>query len=479
MTFYFYDLETSGLDPRWHRIMQFAGQRTDQNFKPIGDPDNFLVRLTPEILPDPRAVLVTAITPQQTLQEGITELELVRFLDKEVFTKDTTALGFNSIRFDDEFMRYTLYRNFYDPYEREWSDGRSRWDIIDLVRMMRALRPEGLQWPQKEDGMPTNRLEELTKANNIEHDAHDALADVQATIAIAKKIKKAQPQLFDHLFKLKNKKEAEKLLDSKKPQPVVHSTGKYSSEHLKTSVVWPLATHPTNQNAILVFDLRRSPLEFFDKSAEELAYLAFTPWQELASKDLNRLPVKAIHLNRSPAIAPLGVLDKASQERISLSLEQIRAHQQEIAKAPEFASLVAEAFAKRDPLTNEDADAALYDGFISDSDKHRLIRIQQLDISKIAQQTPEFTDKRLLQLWPRFKARNDLAMSDDESTQWEQWRAKRLIDGQRGLSIDQYQKQLEELYSQADDQQKFLLEELSLWAESIIPFENETLFDDA
>src|SRR5476649_2087312 len=99
MNFYFYDLETSGFNPRGARIMQFAGQRTDMNLQPIGEPDNLLIKMTADILPEPDAVLIHGNTPQKTIAEGISEAEFAKYLATKVFTPDTIAVGFNNIRF--------------------------------------------------------------------------------------------------------------------------------------------------------------------------------------------------------------------------------------------------------------------------------------------------------------------------------------------------------------------------------------------
>ncbi len=156
-TFFFYDLETSGLNPREDRIMQFAGQRTTLDLEPIGEPVNVLVKMTDDALPSPAAINVTKITPQDTLRDGISEAEFCKYITEEIFVPNTIAVGYNTVRFDDEFMRAILWRNFYDAYEWEWKEGRSRWDILDVVRLTRALRPEGIEWPFTEDGRATNR----------------------------------------------------------------------------------------------------------------------------------------------------------------------------------------------------------------------------------------------------------------------------------------------------------------------------------
>ena len=205
-TFFFYDLETSGLNAREDRIMQFAGQRTDLNLNKIGDPVNILVKMTDDTLPSPQAIMVTKITPQSTLADGLTEAEFCQYLTDEIFTENTCVVGYNSVRFDDEFMRHLFWRNFRDPYEWQWADGRSRWDLLDVVRLTRALRPEGINWPVV-DGKATNRLELLTKENGISHEhAHDALSDVEALISVTKLIKEKQPQLYDYLYKIRGKR---------------------------------------------------------------------------------------------------------------------------------------------------------------------------------------------------------------------------------------------------------------------------------
>ena len=157
-TFFFYDLETSGFSARDDRIMQFAGQRTAMDLTPIGEPVNILVKLTDDILPSPDAIMVTGITPQATLGDGYSEKEFCDILMSDVFTPGTIAVGFNNVRFDDEFIRHTLWRNFFDPYAWAWSDNRSRWDMLDVVRMTRALRPDGITWPVDGDGKAVNKL---------------------------------------------------------------------------------------------------------------------------------------------------------------------------------------------------------------------------------------------------------------------------------------------------------------------------------
>ncbi|MBQ3433013.1 exodeoxyribonuclease I, partial [Candidatus Saccharibacteria bacterium] len=314
-TFFFYDLETSGLNQRADRIMQFAGQRTDMELNPIGEPVNILVKMTDDALPSPGAIMVTKITPQKTLEDGISEAEFCQYAMEEVFTPGTIAVGYNTVRFDDEFMRATLWRNFYDPYEWEWKDGRSRWDMPDVVRLVRALRPEGIEWPFTENGKATNRLELITAMNGLKHEhAHDALSDVYATIAVARLIREKQPKMFEYMLMMRDKKQVARLVNLENPQPFVYASGRYAAEFNKTTVVVPIA--PGRNGNVLVYDLRYDPNQLLDGSLFPI--------------------VKELCLNKCPAVAPVTVLEMADGwSKIGLTPEVVRENLEKLRNHPE------------------------------------------------------------------------------------------------------------------------------------------------
>ncbi len=465
-TFFFYDLETSGLSARDDRIMQFAGQRTDKDFAPIGDPINALVRLSDDTLPSPEALFVTGITPQQTVADGYTEAEFAKLLTEEIFTPDTIAVGFNSIRFDDEFVRHFLWRNFYDPYEWSWKDGRSRWDILDVVRMTRALRPEGIEWPVTEDGKATNRLELLTRLNGVDHyKAHDALSDVIATIEVARLIHTRQPQLFEYLLKLRDKREVMKLVNLDDKKPFVYTSGRYDAEHDKTTVAFPL-TAGRNGN-VVVYDLRYDPTPFIAMDQKQLASVLFASWEERQAEGFQKLPVKELQYNRAPAVAPLGVLEQAGGwERIHLDVATIEAHKKILLEAAHFAENIRTVLEGRPEFKKSpDPEAQLYDGFVGDRDKIRIETVRNASERELADFHPNFDDERLVPLLLHYKARNyPASLSEDEVGQWESWRAGRIQTALPG-----FMKSLAKLSQNATDDQQFILQELQLWAESVMP----------
>ncbi|MDB5166821.1 MAG: Exodeoxyribonuclease [Candidatus Saccharibacteria bacterium] len=471
-SFFFYDLETSGFSPHADRIMQFAGQRTDTKLQPIGEPVNLSIKLPPDVLPSPDAILITGITPQSTLADGLTEVEFLRYFYDEIATPDTCFVGYNTVRFDDEFMRCLNYRNFYDPYEWQWQDGRGRWDLLDVVRMTRALRPDGINWPMTEDGKPTNRLELLTKENGLAHEhAHDALSDVYATISIAQLIRDKQPKLFDWLYQTRTKKAVQDVVEG--GQPFVYTSGKYPAEYEKTTAVWTICQHPGRQGA-LVYDLRHDPTPYLAMDIDQIV----DAWRWKKDREDQPLPIKSLQYNRCPAIAPLGVLDAPSQQRLKLSLDTIQKHVTILKQARGFSERLCKALEvldderSRNYVTDQPADARLYDGFCPEGDKaiQRAIRAAQpaeLNVDQFS-----FKDKRFRELLPLYKARNfSSAMTEEEQLEWEAYRSKKLFGGGQNSQLAKYFARLQELAARPEltADQQYLLEELQLYGQSVMP----------
>lgn len=465
-SFFFYDLETSGLDPRKDRIMQFAGQRTDINLKPIGEPINVMVELADDTLPSPYAVLVTGITPQQTKEEGYSEADFAKMLQDSVFTPDTIVVGYNSVRFDDEFIRHLFWRTFQDPYEWSWKDGRSRWDMLDVVRMTRALRPEGIEWPFDDKGGETNRLELLTKVNGLVHEkAHDALSDVEALIDVTRLIRTAQPKLFEYLLKLRDKREVQTLVNVDNKRPFVYSSGRYAKEHHKTTVAFPLTT--ARHGNVLVYDLRHDPTQFISLTEKDLAARLFADYETRKADGFVPIPVKELAYNKCPAVAPLGVLaENDGWDKLGLTQSVIARHQKVLLEAPDFAERVRSVFESRPEFAKQvDAEAQLYDGFVSDRDKMRIAAVAKATRNELADMHPQFDDERLEPLLLRYKARNfPTTLGADERELWEQWKDARLQ-----AAMPAYLKALQDISQKGTSESKqFLVEELKLWAESIV-----------
>jgi exodeoxyribonuclease-1 len=469
-TFFFYDLETSGLNPREDRIMQFAGIRTDLDLNPIGEPYNILVKLNDDTLPSPDALMVTGITPQETQADGYSEAEFAKLLMEEVFTPGTISTGFNSIRFDDEFIRALFWRTFHDPYAWSWRDGRSRWDLLDVVRMTRALRPEGIVWPVV-DGKASNRLELLTNENGIDHlKAHDALSDVEALIAVTKLIKTKQPKLYEHLFAYKDKKMVQKLVNLESKQPFVYVSGRYDAAYEKATVAFPLTTG--KHGAVVVYDLRHDPTPFLNMSLNDLQKRFYANWDDRQKDDYVAIPIKELQYNRAPAVAPLGVLEQQDGwQRLSLSEDVIKKHKSILLSSPSFAENIRSLIeAKPEFKKLHDPEAQLYDGFVNDSDTLRIEKVRTSNEQQLADLQPGFIDERLSGLLLHYKALNyPKSLAEDEVAAWESWRSNRIK-----AMLPGFVKRLNEIAAtNPDDSKQFILQELQLWAESIVPIDED------
>lgn len=427
-TFLWHDYETTGADPRRDRPAQFAAIRTTLDLEPVGEPVSFFCRPATDVLPHPEACLITGITPQRMQRDGVVEAEFAARVNEEMAEPGTCNVGYNSLRFDDEFTRNLLYRNFHDPYEREWKDGNSRWDLIDLARMSYALRPDGIEWPRREDGSPSFRLEHLAGANRIaQARAHDAVSDVEALIGLARLMRVRQPRLWEFYFALRRKQRAFELLDVARMTPLLHVSSRYPANRGCIAIVAPLAEHPTQPNAVIAYDLDTDPADLLQLDAGEIADRVFTPRADLP-EGVERIPLKAIHANRSPALAPLGVLKGVDLARIALDPERAQANLARLRGADGLAAKVQRVFATvRTPATTTDPELALYEGFPSDADKRLFRAVRETPPEQLGSRAFPFRDPRYPELLFRYRARNWPETLDAiEHERWEGFRRRRL-----------------------------------------------------
>ncbi|MDO6512817.1 exodeoxyribonuclease I [Neptuniibacter sp. 2_MG-2023] len=482
LTFFWHDYETFGVDPKRDWPVQFAGIRTDENLNIIEEPVMFYCKPSDDQLPHPEACLVTGITPQKAMDEGVCEADFFAQIMEQLGRPGTCGVGYNSIRFDDEVTRYGLYRNFYDPYAREWQNGCSRWDIIDMLRLTRSLRPEGINWPVYEDGSQSLRLEDLTKANNIDHGhAHDALSDVYATIAMAKLVREKQPKLFDYLQKNRSKQAIQAQLDPISHKPVLHISSRYPVQHGNAAIVAPLATHPVNKNGVLVWDLRYNPEPLMNLPVEEIRRLLYTKHTDLNEND-PKIALKQVHVNKCPIIAPAGMLNKDEAAKLEIDGDTCRTHLQMLRNFTGLSSKIADIYSESPFEAESDPDMMLYSGgFFSPTDRKLMDQVRMASPSELAEIDLPFQDGRLEEMLQRYKARNcPSVLTHEEQMQWESYRRRKLIKGENGhLTMEQFYNRLNELYTEhnQDEIKQHILEELSVYAEAIYPMEEE--FDEA
>lgn len=472
-TFFWHDYETFGKNTRTARPAQFAGIRTDADLNEIGTPIEIFCQPAPDFLPEPEACLITGITPQHCLRNGLPENEFAEQILQALSEPNTIGVGYNTIRYDDEITRFMFWRNLIDPYAREWQNGCGRWDIIDLARVTYALRPDGIEWPRNEQGNVSFRLTDLTAANSIAHEgAHDALVDVRATIALARLIKQKQPRLFDFYFNLRQKDHVndEIGLHLNPCQPFVHLSSMFPAERAHLALVFPLALHPTNKNEIIVWDCAFDPSELFELDAAQIQQRMFTRAQDLPA-GMARLPIKTIHTNKSPVvIRNLKVLNEDAQKRCQLDLALNLKHAHIAADKVlhhDLTPIWRDVFA-REFADDGDVDEALYSGFVGNTDRRLLNQLRAMSVQALAQAQPSFADARLTELLFRYRARNHpSSLTEDEFEVWQQHCAERLHNGAVGLEA--FFAELEKHALTANKTQQNILQDLHDYAYLIAP----------
>lgn len=424
LTFFFHDYETFGIHPALDRPAQFAGIRTDSDFNIIEEPLVIYCHQALDYLPNPEAVLVTGITPQEANLKGLCEAEFTKKIYQAFSEPNTCILGYNNIRFDDEVTRNLLYRNFYDPYAYSWQNGNSRWDLLDVVRACYALRPDGINWPINDTGVPSFRLEHLTKINNISHEqAHDAMSDVYATIAIAKLIKEKQPKLFNYFFSLRNKNKVAELIDIINMSPIVHVSGMFGSYRGNMSLVCPIIWHPLQNNAVIVCDLTGDIDLLIKLSADEIREKLYTKTEDLEFNE-SRIPLKLIHTNKCPIISPIKTLLAENVKRFNIDLDKCLIKQQRLLQYQNILQdKMRELFnVKNDFPINSDVDAQIYNGFLNTQDKLRCETIRTTHPDLLNSLSMTFDDPRLTTLFFRYKARNyPQILTEQEQIIWKEY----------------------------------------------------------
>lgn len=429
ITFYWHDYESWGQDPKMDRPAQFAGLRTDLELRPLGEPLMIYCQPPADVLPQPGACLITKIAPQKALAEGLPEREFAAAVHAELSRPGTCGAGYNSLRFDDELTRHLLYRNFFDPYAREYAQGCSRWDLIDVARLCHGLRPHALEWPQV-DGKVSFKLEHLTAANGLSHaNAHDALADVEATIALARRLKSAEPQLFDWAFESRFKEPLRAKIDLYTRAPMLHVSGMFGLERGCMGLVMPLAWHPINRNGLIVVDLAQDPRPLLELDAEALAARVFTASEALPEGQA-RVALKVVHLNKCPLLLSPKMLDGQAAARLKIDRAACERHWQLLLRA-DLADKLRAVFQRREFGPAPDPELALYDGFIPDTDRRLAERVRQSPPERL--DGISFTDPRLNTLLARYKARNyPEALTPEERAQWREHVRRCLNEGGAG-----------------------------------------------
>ncbi len=338
------------------------------------------------------------------------------------------------------------------------------------MRLTHALRPEGIHWPTHENGDASFKLTDLTAANDIQQvGAHDALVDVRATIAVARLVKEQQPRLFDYYFELRNKNRVAELINLASPAVLLHVSGMFPASQGCLAPVLPLMMHPGNSNEVICFNLRCNPQELLQLNAEEIHEKLYTKSVDLAHGE-QRLPLKGVHLNKSPALAPVSTLSPQQAEKWQINWDEVNSHKQMLQSDSDLIGKLKQVYAIEREFEATDVDSALYEGFIPNSDRLICNQVLAAEPGQLAEWAVNpFKDNRLNKLLFRYRARNfPHSLNEDESVRWQRFCQARLVDGEFGasLTLEQFQQQLLTLgQTETGDREQALLEQLSRWVQ--------------
>ena len=468
-TLYWHDYETSGASPSNDRPWQFAGVRTTLDLNVVGEPLIVYAKPALDVLPHPVAVRVTGISPFEAQEKGATEQGFISRIHYELSQPGTCGVGYNSLRFDDEVTRFTLWRNFFDPYAREYSRGNSRWDLIDVVRCFYALRPDSLNWPKRSDGAPSFKLEDLTAANGLEHGAaHDAMSDVTATLQLARALRQSDEVLFDLLLANRFKTRVESMIDTLKLTPLVHVSGLMGTDRGCLGVVIPLAIHPEFKSDVICADLSRKP-EFLTMPPELIRTRLFAKSHELASPE-ERPGLMTIKVNKAPVLLPMSQVTPECAKRLGLSGQVLRQHLNELREAKarhpgEFTQHLQDVYRDNTKKTESNPDTALYGAFVPDADRRLIQEVRDCSPAELRDRRFGFSDPRLPELLFRYRARNwpDI-LTESEGKQWRDHCREQWLNSSH-LNLEMFQKVLLEELSRdgLNEKQAVALKDLQRW----------------
>ena len=456
-TILWHDYETWGTNPKLDFPVQFAAVRTDLELNVVGKEINWFNQIPNDYLPNPAACLVTGITPQASLQKGMLETVFAEKINNEMQVQATCTAGYNSIKFDEEVSRHLFYRNFLPVYEREYENNNSRWDLIDLVRAVHALRPEGINWPENEMGYTSFKLENLSKENNLLHNnAHDALSDVYATIGMAKLIKTHQPKMYEYYWSLRSKHEVLERLRVGSLIPVVYVAGTIKPSHGCITWVLPIRRCQANPNTVISLDLSKSIQPLIEGTAEDISKTLFAK-----QSHAERTGLTAIHINKCPFVAPAKMLTKERAAELGVDREQCLKNLNTLQSNPDLLSKVTDAYeyaSNEHQSDAENVDEMLYSrGFPSLQEKSNMHILRNTKPEEFIKCYELFNDDLYLQQIFRFQGRNyPSTFNEHQTKKWVQHCRERLENGIGCLSITTFLTQLEDLYADCANSPKKL-----------------------
>lgn len=445
-TFLFHDYETYGKDAIKDRPSQYAAIRTDENLNIIGEDTEYYCFPQIDTIPSPIACLITGITPNNIIERSrdpvlrntvFNEYDFFKKINAQFSEPNTCVLGFNTLEFDDEVTRHGLYRNMFSPYEREWKNGCSRWDMINVVRAFAYLFPDDIKVPVL-NGKPVFKLEYLGAENNLDITrAHDAVSDVYTTIALAKLIKEKQPKFWDYTFSNKGKKQVMQIVEKHNNEMLFACSSYFGYETKYIQPVFFVKQDANDNNNFIMLkmddlDNIKRLLSMDAENVQEALYAQLSEGEK-------RIPIHMTKINQCPILFSAegleanGVITKEefikNTPKYNEYLDNFKFVQE---NQSEIFNLITKAFASRKGFKDTvDPDIGLYSEFIPTSDNPKMEtfhhHIKDGQMLQYLFKRDFFTDNRLNQLSKRIIMRNFMKEMKKEITPENEANVKKVI----------------------------------------------------
>ncbi|WP_367670487.1 exodeoxyribonuclease I [Sodalis-like secondary symbiont of Drepanosiphum platanoidis] len=405
-TFLFYDYETFGISPSKDRPVQFASIRTNNKFEIIEKPNILYCYPNTDYLPNLESILITGITPKKAQDFGIIESRFAFKIYNIFNVFNTCIIGFNNIKFDDEFTRYLFYRNLLDPYTWSWKNKNSRWDVLKIMHALYALRPNGIYWPYYYNGFPDFKLHSLAKANNIKIiNPHNAIYDVLTTIKIIRLAYIKQPIFFKYLYKIRNKEQIKNLIDIKNMIPLVYVPEIFNKKKIAYLIV-PIAWHPKNNNILIIV--------FLHKKIKNINNLLFNLLNNFFLKNKHKFKnysysINFIYINKCPILAPINILRLEDYNRLNIDKKNCLYNLENLKKKYNSIKNLINYFSNKKIIVSykdKNVDYQLYNNFFNSYDRKMMNKIIITDPKNISLLNIKFYDYRLPELLFKYRARN-------------------------------------------------------------------------
>ena len=451
MHYVFYDTETTGTQTAFDQILQFAAIWTDEEFNVL-ERFNIRCQLLPHIVPAPGALRVTGVTPAMLTDPTMpSHYQAIRQIRAQLLAwSPATFIGFNSLDFDEVLLRQALFQTLHPAYLTN-TDGNRRSDVMRIAHAASIFAPENIDVPTDDRGRETFRLDRLAPANGFNHEgAHEAMADVEATMHMARLIRKRDPAIWAALDRATTKSAVKNLVTE---QSVFTLTERYFGRTYSW-LVTPCGQNPEYDAQLAVFDLYYDPEDYRQLSTEDLVDVLSTRPKVIRSLRTNAQPiimpaedapqnVKALAIPPDELTRRIAVIqaDKDFRERVGL------------AQALRFA----------DETPSPYAEARIYDGFPSNSDQTLMAQFHDEEWTNRVGLADRIEDDRVQEFARRliYFERPDL-LSPQKRSELDAWRTARLLGDNQDVPWMTVQKALQEtddlLQNAADDDAALLSE---------------------